>query len=247
MQIIFYIMIYIIGTLLGSFFTLAIYRIPKKQDITHTRSYCPSCNHRLNFLDLIPIFSYIFLGGKCRYCKEKIGKRYLLIELISGIAYTLFILSFKINIIPLNINILIFWLLITIYYSIIVILAGIEKETRQVPVGVIVFSFIFECIYITYLYILHLNIYRYIIYLVISIVLLILITLKNKNYFAKVIYIYILSMLIINNNVFLIILALNAIVNLLIYYMQKEKKNILPVFNICVMSLIMLVLSNFIN
>ena len=81
-QIIFYIIVYIIGVLIGSFLTLAIYRIPKKENITHTRSYCPHCNHRLNFLDLIPIISYIILKGKCRYCNEKIGYRYIKIELL---------------------------------------------------------------------------------------------------------------------------------------------------------------------
>ena len=71
MEIFFYIIIFMIGITFGSFYTLAVYRIPKGQDITHTHSYCPNCNHKLNIFDLIPIFSYIFLGGKCRYCKQK--------------------------------------------------------------------------------------------------------------------------------------------------------------------------------
>ena len=72
MSIIVYIYMFVIGALLGSFYTLAVYRIPLKQDILYTRSYCPNCNHKLGFWDLIPIFSYIFLGAKCRYCKKKI-------------------------------------------------------------------------------------------------------------------------------------------------------------------------------
>ena len=78
MNIFLYIIIFIIGSLFGSFFTLAVYRIPKKQDIIHTHSYCPNCNHKLGLLDLFPIISYIFLGGKCRYCKEKIRPRYFI-------------------------------------------------------------------------------------------------------------------------------------------------------------------------
>ena len=66
MDILLYVLIFIMGIVFGSFFSLAIYRIPKNQDITHTRSYCPICNHQLSFLDLIPVFSYIFLLGKCR-------------------------------------------------------------------------------------------------------------------------------------------------------------------------------------
>ena len=69
------IIIFILGIYFGSFFTLATYRLPKGEDITHTHSYCPNCNHKLGILDLIPVFSYLFLRGKCRYCKNKIGIR----------------------------------------------------------------------------------------------------------------------------------------------------------------------------
>ena len=51
MNTILYALIFIIGTLFGSFFTLAVYRIPLGKDITHERSFCPNCNHRLEFLD----------------------------------------------------------------------------------------------------------------------------------------------------------------------------------------------------
>ena len=88
-DILIYITIAISGTVFGSFFTLAVHRIPKHQDITHERSYCPNCNHKLGFLDLIPVFSYIFLGGKCRYCKNKIRPRYLILELCSGAIFLL--------------------------------------------------------------------------------------------------------------------------------------------------------------
>ena len=66
MEAILYTLIFIIGALFGSFYTLAVHRIPKKQDIIYTHSYCPNCDHKLGLLDLFPIFSYIFLGGKCR-------------------------------------------------------------------------------------------------------------------------------------------------------------------------------------
>lgn len=82
-----------IGTLFGSFFTLAIYRIPRKQDITHTRSYCPNCKHRLGFFDCFPILSFVSTVGRCKYCKQKISLRYPLIELLSGFVF-LFIYIF---------------------------------------------------------------------------------------------------------------------------------------------------------
>ena len=83
MNLFLYAMIFIAGTVFGSFCTLAVYRIPRKENITYVRSHCVSCNHELSFLDLIPIFSYIFLRGRCRYCKEKIRSRYILLEIFS--------------------------------------------------------------------------------------------------------------------------------------------------------------------
>lgn len=91
--LIYAIFMFVVGTLFGSFFTLAIYRIPRKQDITHTRSYCPNCKHRLGFFDCFPILSFISTIGRCKYCKEKISIRYPLIELLSGFVF-LFIFMF---------------------------------------------------------------------------------------------------------------------------------------------------------
>ena len=82
--------VFVIGIFFGSFSTLAVYRIPRKIDITHERSFCPNCGHRLGFLDLFPLLSFLVLGGKCRYCKEKISIRYFLIELLFGIISILF-------------------------------------------------------------------------------------------------------------------------------------------------------------
>ena len=99
-----YFTIFAIGATIGSFCTLAVYRIPLKKDITHERSFCPNCNHRLEFIDLIPILSYIFLGGKCRYCGKKIRIRYLILELFAGFITLAIALSFNINLQKLEIS-----------------------------------------------------------------------------------------------------------------------------------------------
>ena len=85
---------FIIGSLFGSFFSLATYRLPRHQDIVATRSYCPKCKHRLEFLDLIPVLSYIIRGGKCQYCGDKISLRYFLLETINGFVFVGFYLIF---------------------------------------------------------------------------------------------------------------------------------------------------------
>ena len=102
MNLFFYLLLFMIGTLFGSFYTLAVYRIPKRQDIIHTHSYCPNCNHKLGFLDLIPIISYLFLKGKCRYCKQKIRPRYLILEMLSGMLFVLIAFLMKFNMENLN-------------------------------------------------------------------------------------------------------------------------------------------------
>jgi len=96
-QIIITLTFFIIGSLFGSFFTLATYRIPRRQDVWIKRSYCPNCKHNLGFFDCFPILSYISTVGRCKYCKGIISYRYLLIEVVCGlvfvISYVLFGLS----------------------------------------------------------------------------------------------------------------------------------------------------------
>lgn len=102
MNTFFYVVLFLIGTLFGSFYTLAVYRIPKRQDIIHTHSYCPNCNHKLGFLDLIPILSYLFLKAKCRYCGQKIRLRYFLLEVLSGMLFILLAFLMQLDITTLS-------------------------------------------------------------------------------------------------------------------------------------------------
>jgi len=141
-----YINFFIIGVLFGSFCTLAVYRIPLKQDIFHTRSYCPNCNHRLNFLDLIPIFSYIFLRGKCRYCKQTIRARYLIIEILCGLSFLLCSLKFGINIF-VGFNYITTLIFLLLNFIGIFILVGIEKEYKKVQSSVLIYLFFINVLY----------------------------------------------------------------------------------------------------
>ena len=182
MNIFFYIILFIMGITFGSFYTLAVYRIPKGQDITHTHSYCPNCNHRLGILDLIPVFSYIFLGAKCRYCKQKIRPRYLILETLSGILFVLFGYLMGVNVYNLQVINVIEYAFFVLYLTFIVLIAGIDKEYRQINKPVLMYGIILSIVYIVYLYIIEkTSIYRYVIYLVaITIILLIdTITLKK--------------------------------------------------------------------
>ena len=82
----------VLGACVGSFLNVVMYRLPKKKSFVLERSHCPSCNKNLNVIDLFPIISWIFLKGKCRYCKTSISKRYPLVELITS---TLFLICLE--------------------------------------------------------------------------------------------------------------------------------------------------------
>lgn len=83
--------IFLFGTAIGSFLNVCIYRIPLPDVSIHSprRSFCPECHETINFYDNIPILSYLFLWGKCRYCKAKISLIYPLVELATGILFLL--------------------------------------------------------------------------------------------------------------------------------------------------------------
>ena len=140
-NIIIYVAIAISGTVFGSFFTLAVHRIPKKQDITHERSYCPNCNHKLGLLDLIPVWSYIFLGGKCRYCKNKIRPRYLILEICSGLVFLFLAFSRKLSF-ESSIYEFIYFFIDILFLCAMFIIAGIDKEIYKIPNGLIIYGLI---------------------------------------------------------------------------------------------------------
>lgn len=79
--------LFILGTILGSFINCVASRIVDGRDWIRGKSICETCKHELGPLDLIPVFSYIFLKGKCRYCGTKISPRYMLTELFLGICF----------------------------------------------------------------------------------------------------------------------------------------------------------------
>ena len=77
--------IFIFGIVIGSFLNVVIYRIPKGESIAYPASKCQSCQTPLKWYHNIPIFSWLFLRGKCGFCSEKISIQYPLIELTTGI------------------------------------------------------------------------------------------------------------------------------------------------------------------
>ncbi len=79
------IFIFIFGLCIGSFLNVCIYRLPASQSIAHPRSKCPECGTLIAFYDNIPLFSYLWLKGRCRHCGVTIGLRYPTVELLGGL------------------------------------------------------------------------------------------------------------------------------------------------------------------
>ena len=87
MEIAYMITFFIFGIVLGSFYNVVGLRVPKKESIVTPPSHCTNCQRRLTSIDLIPVFSYIFLKGKCRTCGVKISPIYMITELLTGILF----------------------------------------------------------------------------------------------------------------------------------------------------------------
>lgn len=97
MHIFLIISLFILGTIFGSFYNVVGYRIPKGQSILYPPSHCTKCNNKLKSYELIPIISYIFLGGKCKKCKTKISCFYPIFEFLTGIAFAVSYIIFGLS------------------------------------------------------------------------------------------------------------------------------------------------------
>lgn len=263
-QTVLVIILFIIGIYFGSFFTLATYRLPKKENITHKHSYCPNCNHKLGFFDLIPIFSYLFLRGKCNYCNKKIGIRYFIFELLTGIVFVLFGLSLKISIYPLEIKKIIYLSIGILYFTSLFIIGGINKEKNIIQKSVIYFGVLVSIIYIIYSCTLSArNVYKYAIYLVFTITLIILDTLHLKrnlkyNETIELIILIMYMMIITGEKLILLTLVFTILImgieNIIKYFKYRKSSKVItnttqktiPLY-ICISNIILVIGMNFIQ
>ena len=128
--IFFSIIIFLYGIIIGSFLNVCIYRIPKKENIVTTRSHCMSCGYQLRWYDLIPLFSWLALGGRCRKCKAKISVQYPAIEALNGVLYLIVFLCYGVSIETL---------LYCLMASALLALSVIDFRTFEIPLGFNVF------------------------------------------------------------------------------------------------------------
>lgn len=122
-----YFIIFLYGIVIGSFLNVCIYRIPKKENIVTKRSHCMGCGHQLQWYELVPLFSYLFLHGRCKNCKQKISVQYPLVEAVNGILY---VIIFMCN--GINVDSLLYCLLT----SALLVLSIIDFSTYEIPLGI---------------------------------------------------------------------------------------------------------------
>lgn len=129
--VLFFATVFLFGIVIGSFLNVCILRIPEKQSIVPA-SHCMNCGHRLAWYDMFPLFSYIALGGKCRYCKSGISVQYPLIEALNGFLYLLVAGRYG-------------WSIETLVYclmaSALVVISMIDIRTYEIPLGANLFIF----------------------------------------------------------------------------------------------------------
>ncbi len=123
-NIVYAVFAFIFGSIIGSFLNVVILRTPLKQSIVTEPSHCFSCGHRLAWYDMFPIFSWLFLRGKCRYCNAKISPRYMIVEAVTAVSYCLAYLVFGFK-----------WELAfsVVLFAVLVVLSGIDIDHFEIP------------------------------------------------------------------------------------------------------------------
>ena len=128
-----YITIFIFGITIGSFLNVCIYRLPLGESVVTAPSHFMTCGRKLRWYDMVPVFSWLGLGGKCRNCKSKISVQYPIIEGVNGILY---VVIFAVN--GLVWSSVIYCLMA----SALLVLSVIDWRTYAIPFGINVFLFV---------------------------------------------------------------------------------------------------------
>lgn len=128
-----YMIVFIFGIVIGSFLNVCIYRLPLGESVVVAPSHCMVCGGKLRWFDMVPVVSWIVLGGKCRFCKAKISAQYPIIEGVNGILY---VMICAVNGLEWSSVIYCFMA------SALLVLSIIDWRTYEIPFGINVFLFV---------------------------------------------------------------------------------------------------------
>lgn len=114
------------GLCIGSFLNVCIYRIPKGESLVKRSSHCMTCGTKIRFYDLVPVFSWLFLKGKCRGCGEKISGRYPLVESLNCVLYLLVLTFVDVFTYPVH------GIIIAVFFSLLIVIGFIDYDTMEI-------------------------------------------------------------------------------------------------------------------
>ncbi|MBE6851895.1 MAG: prepilin peptidase [Ruminococcus sp.] len=121
-----YIIISFFGLCIGSFLNVCIYRLPRNESLIKRNSHCTTCGTKIKAYDLIPVFSWLLLRGKCRSCGEKISGRYPLVESINWIAYLLVLTFVDVLNYPVHA------VITALFFSVLIVIGFIDYDTMEI-------------------------------------------------------------------------------------------------------------------
>ena len=126
-------LVFLLGLSVGSFLNVCIERLPKGESVIFPPSHCTACGHRLGLWDLIPVLSYIYLKGKCRYCRAAISLQYPLVELVTGLLFAVAWVRFG-----YSWNLVLAWVLV----SCLTVITVVDLKHMVIPDEVLIFALV---------------------------------------------------------------------------------------------------------
>ncbi|MBQ8787729.1 MAG: prepilin peptidase [Oscillospiraceae bacterium] len=127
-----YFMTFLFGITIGSFLNVCIYRLPAGESLTKKNSHCMTCGAYIKWYDLIPVFSWLFLRGKCRACGSKISGRYILVESLTGILFAATFVRFDVIV-----DGLIYPALLCLFIAGLIVIGFEDYDTQEMTLGVL--------------------------------------------------------------------------------------------------------------
>lgn len=137
MSVTVYVFAFLFGICIGSFLNVCIYRLPKGESLVKSNSHCMTCGAEIKRYDLIPVLSWLILGGKCRACGAKITPRYMLVESLTGLMFLFIFMRFDWTYFG------IYPAVLCLFVSTLIVLCFQDIDNREMCVSVLVTEFLF--------------------------------------------------------------------------------------------------------
>ena len=142
MNILIFVFIFLLGTIIGSFLNVVIFRFNTGKTIVTGRSICMNCNRELRWYELIPVFSFLIQSGKCRRCASRISHQYPLVEILTGVMFALVAFKF-LSLMYVSYWLYIFFVVLYVFiFSILIVISVYDLRHKIIP-DKLIFIFIF--------------------------------------------------------------------------------------------------------